>query len=237
MIVVFLGVFIGLQAENWNEARIVRSEAKTYYERLIEDLRAEESTRISQVSYIRRTKQHGEAALSALQQADRSLGEQFLIDVYQASQIWNYRTHRTTYDELISGSIANAIPDADIRLQLANYYVALEGSQIAQQERTSFRNNLRSHMPHDVQSAIRENCGDQHTFQSNNVLQLTLPETCALKLDPEVISDAVSALNSYTDLESDLTRHLADVEMKLVSLERYVAPTREIIERLEEVSR
>jgi len=234
--IVFVGVFIGLQADNWNETRISRAEAKTYYARLIEDLRAEESTRLGQIAYYQRTKKHGEAALRALQQADKSLGEQFLIDVYQATQVWNYSTQRTTYDELLSGSIANAIPDATIRQQLANYYVALESSERRQLERTPFRDNLRGYMTHAVQSTVRKNCGDRFTFQSNYVMQLELPESCELALDPQLVSEAVDALGSYANLEIDLTRHLADVEGKIVSLDSYLPPTRELIEHLEKVS-
>jgi len=233
--IVFVGVFIGLQADTWNETRISKAEAKTYYSRLIEDLRAEESTRLGQIAYYQRTKQHGEAALLSLHQIDKSLGEQFLIDVYQATQVWNYSTQRTTYDELLSGSIANAIPDATLRQQLANYYVALESSERRQLERTPFRDNLRGHMPHAVQSKVRENCGDIFTFQSNYVMQLQLPESCELALDSQLMSEAVDALDSYASLEIDLTRHLADVEGKLVSLESYLPPTRELIGLLEEI--
>ncbi len=234
--IVFVGVFIGLQADNWNETRINKAEAKTYYARLIEDLRAEESTRLGQIAYYQRTKQHGEAALRSLQQADKSLGEQFLIDVYQATQVWNYSTQRTTYDELLSGSIANAIPDATIRQQLANYYVALESSERRQLERTPFRDNLRGYMTHAVQSTVRKNCGDRFTFQSNYVMQLELPESCELALDSQLVSEAVDALGSYANLEIDLTRHLADVEGKIVSLESYLPPTRELIGLLEKIN-
>ena len=234
--IVFVGVFIGLQADNWNETRITKAEAQTYYARLIEDLRAEESTRLGQITYYQRTQQYGEAALRSLQQSDKSLGEQFLIDVYQATQVWNYSTQRTTYDELLSGSIANAIPDATLRQQLANYYVALESSERRQLERTPFRDNLRGFMPHAVQSTVRKNCGDKFTFQSNYVMQLELPESCELALDSQLVSKAVDALGAYANLEVDLTRHLADVEGKLVSLESYLPPTREIIGLLEEIN-
>ncbi len=237
LVIVFLGVFIGLQANNWNEARIAKTEAKTYYMRLIDDMRAEASMQLAQIAYYQRTKQHGEAALRALQQADRLLGQQFLIDIYQATQLFYYVTQRSTYDELLSGSIANAIPDAEVRSQLANYYVALEGAELALRERTAFRYNLRSHMPHAVQSSVRENCGDQFDYQSNSIILLSLPESCDLTLDPLVISEAVSALSSYADLENDLTLNLANIEIKLLSLESYLPPTREIMEHLEEISR
>jgi hypothetical protein len=235
--IVFLGVFIGLQVDNWNDERIDRAEEEIYYSRLVKDLHAEESLRLAQIAYYQRTKQHGEAALAAIHLADDDLGERFLIDLYQATQVWNYTTQRTTYDELISGSIANAIQNVNLRSRLANYYVALESSELAQRERTPFRDNLRAYMPHAVQSSMRQSCGDRHTSREDSVIQLALPEACELNLDSKTISEAVSALSAYSSLENDLTRHLADVEMKLVSLEAYLLPTRELADYLEGIRR
>ena len=39
LLVVVLGVFIGLQVDNWNQSRIEENTVKSYYDRLIEDLR------------------------------------------------------------------------------------------------------------------------------------------------------------------------------------------------------
>ena len=38
LLVVVLGVFIGLQVDNWNQSRIEQNTVKSYYDRLIEDL-------------------------------------------------------------------------------------------------------------------------------------------------------------------------------------------------------
>jgi hypothetical protein len=67
-------------------------------------------------------------------------------------------------------------------------------------------------------------------------MQLKLPEICELALESQLVSEAVGALGSYANLEIDLTRHLADIEGKLVSLEAYLPPTRELIGLLEEIN-
>lgn len=237
IVVVMAGIFLGLQVTNLNEARIAGSATQTYYARLIDDLRAEETSRLTRITYYQRTKQHAEAALYALKQPDNTLGEQFLIDIYQATQIWPYTPQRTTYDELISGSIANAIPDATLRGLLANYFVNLENSKVILQDRTPFRDNLRRHMPHAIQSAVRKNCGDRYDFQSNNILHLILPDTCDLTLDPFAISEAITALRSYGDLEKDLAHHLSDLDSKLTSLDAHLSTTRKVVKKLEEISR
>ena len=87
LFIVFLAVFIGLQADNWNQERIAKETAKTYYSRLIEDMRAEESSRLARITYYRQALEHGKRALLALQQPNNDMGQQFLIDVYQSTQL------------------------------------------------------------------------------------------------------------------------------------------------------
>ena len=43
LLVVVLGVFLGLQVDNWNESRIEGNNVRTYYVRLIEDIRTNEN--------------------------------------------------------------------------------------------------------------------------------------------------------------------------------------------------
>ena len=235
-VIVVIGVFMGIQMNNWNLARIAQQTERDYYARLVEDLRAEESTRVSRIVYYQRTKQHGLAALSALDQADEALGEQFLVDAYQATQIWSYTPYRPNYDELLSIGITNAISNVAFRNRLANYYIGLDNSRTILQERTPFRDSLRSHMPYSVQSAIRNQCGDVFNFQSDNTVQLTLPKSCDLGLAPPIISETISALRSYSEMQRDLTRHLSDVDVKLQSLSADLSSTRENLAFLVEIS-
>ena len=87
-------------------------------------------------------------------------------------------------------------------------------------------------MPYAVQSEIVQHCGDNTSFSDYGIVVVTLPENCDLTLDPILISEALTALGSYTELERDLTRRLADLEGKLTNLESYVRATRDIVARL-----
>jgi hypothetical protein len=236
LIIVFLAVFIGLQADNWNEERLAKLNAKIYYARLIDDLRAEEITRLSRITYYEQTLAHGNAALQSLNQSERVLGEKFLVDLYQVSQIWNYTPQRATYDELLSMGIANAIPDVQIRSRLANYYLGLQNSKEIQQERMPFRQNIRRYMPHFVQNFVRENCGDRFESRDDGVILISLPIECDLALGPTVVDEAVVKTLSYSDLEIDLTQSVADLENKVINLNNYIAPTRELAAHLAELA-
>lgn len=235
--VVVLGVFLGLQVNNWNDARISKNTAQTYYARLIDDLRAEQNSRTARIEYYKITQQHAERAIGILSQRHDSRGGQFLVDAYQATQIWNYAPQRTTYDELLSGGIANAIADPALRSRLANYYTSLEVSRLTQQERTPYRENLRRHMPHRVQARVREECGDTVEVRDNGIVYLVLPESCHVVFDSTTVMDANRALRTYVDFEQDLNRHLADLDSRMLSLESFLEPTDEIVGVLENLIR
>lgn len=235
--VVVLGVFLGLQVNNWNQARISNRTSQTYYARLIDDLRAEQSSRTARIEYYKIAQKHAERAIALLSQPDKRRGEQFLVDAYQATQVWNYTPQRTTYDELLSGGIANAIPDPTLRSRLANFYTSLEISRLTQQERTPYRDNLRRHMPHLVQAKVRQECGDTVEIRDNGIVYLVLPATCNVVFDSTTVTDANRALRSYVDFEQDLNRHLADLDSRMLSLQSFLEPTGEIVSVLENLIR
>lgn len=232
LFILFLAVFVGLQADNWNEERIAKKNAKIYYERLIADLESEERTRLTRIRYNEQTLAHGKSALEALRQTESKNNEALLIDLYQATQIWNYTPQRATYDELLSVGIANAIPNIEVRTRLANYYLGLQNSQMIQQERTPYRQSLRRFMPHVIQNAVRENCGDIFESGEDGVVLIYLPEECSLSLDQAVIDSAVEQTLRYENLEVDLTQRLADLENKLTNLGNYITPTSELAAQL-----
>ena len=93
--IVVVGVFLGTQANNWNQDRVERSEAHEYRAQIIDTLRANEADIAARAHYYRQVRAHAIAALNALKQPDSSLGEPFLIDTYQASQVWQRPFERT----------------------------------------------------------------------------------------------------------------------------------------------
>jgi hypothetical protein len=235
LLIVFLAVFVGLQADNWNQDRIAKSNAKIYYERLIQDLRAEVDTRLARAAYYTQALKDGEAALEALSQSGAADNEQLLIGLYQATQLWNYSPQRATYDELLAIGIANAIPNAKVRGRLANYYLGLTNSKEIQQEKTPYRQNLRRYMPHDVQILVREQCGDIFEFREDGVVLISLPAECELGLADVELANAVAATRLYEDLQIDLTHRLGDLENKILNLQNYIPPTEQTIEQLQDL--
>lgn len=220
LLVVILGVFIGLQVDNWNQSRIEQNAANSYYDRLIEDLRTNADTFQARQDYYRDVQAHGQSALDTLQGTKIASSEQFLIDAYQASQIWQVFINRAAYDEILSVGAMNTIPDIDARSKLTNYHSVFSGISPQLNTLSAYRETVRSYIPIEIQRNITRNCGDNISVNDKGAIQNHLPDKCNPKLDPAVTSLAKDALIIAPGLGTQLTRRLADLDLKLIILER-----------------
>ena len=220
LLVVVLGVFIGLQVDNWNQTRIEQNTVKSYYERLIEDLRTNADSFQARQDYYRKVQAHGQSALDTLQGSQTTPAEQFLIDAYQASQIWQVFINRAAYDEILSVGAMNTIPDIDARSRLTNYHSAFEGIAPQLNSLSTYRETIRSYIPIEIQRSITGNCGDTITVNAKGAIQNDLPDQCELNLEATLTASAKDALIIAPELETQLTRRLADLDMKLKILQR-----------------
>jgi hypothetical protein len=233
LLVVVIGVFLGLQVDNWNETRIERNNVRTYYVRLIEDIRTNENSLLAHQAYYQNVRSHGEVALQALQTPQENLGEQFLIDLYQATQIWQTVFSRAAYDEVLSVGAMNTIPDVDARSRLANYYVAADAVSTQLLERSAYRETVRARMPIGVQRRIETNCGDTVTVASNGALITSFPDNCKLGLSRSEVEDAIESLLGSPMLATQLNRRLSDLDTKLRIMYRNVERSRDLADYLE----
>ena len=78
--IVIAGVFLGMQASNWNQERIERRQAREYRLMLIDDLDSNLANMANRKEYYRWVRDEALATLAALKRPSGELGEQFLID-------------------------------------------------------------------------------------------------------------------------------------------------------------
>jgi len=218
--IVVVGVFLGTQANNWNEERIERAAAADYRRQIIDDLNSNESDIAGRKAYYQTVRAHALAALAAIEAPSRPRGEPFLIDAYQASQVWLRPLTRTGYDEMTGAGLSKRLGDRQARSRLTAYYTQIRQFDITALNMTSYRERLRRVMPYKVQSAVHRQCGD-HVFTLPGGAQMAaLPDTCSLGLDPSTVTMAVSRIER-ADLGEDLTRHIADIDQKIAGFDRF----------------
>lgn len=220
VVIVVVGVFLATQANNWNEARIERAAAADYRREIVADLKANELDLASRKAYYGAVRAHAIAALDAIESPARPRGEGFLIDTYQASQVWARPLTRAAYDEMIGAGLSRSIGNRETRSRLTAFYTQIRQFDVTALGVTSFRERLRRALPYSVQEVIRRKCGDRVTTLRGGAQIAAFPERCALGLDMAEIRSATARLDA-ADLNEDLTRHIADLDQKLAGYERF----------------
>ena len=220
LLIVVVGVFLGTQANNWNQARIERAAAADYRREIVADLKANELDLSSRNAYYGAARTHAIAALAAIEAPAAARGEQFLIDAYQASQVWSRPLTRAAYDEMVGAGLSRTIGDKEVRSRLTTYYTQIRQFDVTALTVTSYRERARRALPYSVQSAIAGKCGDRVTTLRTGAQIATFPESCVLGLDKAEI-DAASARLTAADLSEDLTRHIADLDQKIAGFKRF----------------
>lgn len=235
LIVVTIGVFIGIQVSNWNSARIERDEVRAYRAQIIDDLKANEQELAERLHYYRQVRVHALGAMAALERA-APRGEAFLVDSYQASQVSPLWIERSAYDEMIASGLAKSFGGPAVRRRLSSYYAATTRLEAASIFDTGYRERIRRAMMFAVQRRLRERCSDLIAISQEGRETITLPKRCSLQLPSTMISQAATDLSDVPELEEELTRHIADLDIKIARFDRWLRlarETRQVLEKLE----
>ena len=233
--IVIIGVFIGLQASNWNAGRIERGEVRQYRAHIVENLTANEREIANGGRYYRQVREHALAALNTLE-GNGPRDEAFLVHAYQASQYWPVRMERSAYDEMIASGMAKSFGNASVRAQLSSYYAGLDQFEESVTSNTAYRERIRRALLFPVQQQVRRRCNDVLVKAPSGAQHATLPDRCALQLPAALVALAAARLDQTDELDQDLTRHVGDLEQKIALFDRLLRRTRQIrldLERLE----
>ena len=214
--IVIVGVFLGTQANNWNEARLAAQEARTYRERLAEEARANLIDLQARQAYYNDVRQHALAALRMYDLDASQLGEAFLVHSYQASNINARKLRRSTYDELVAAGSLSKVGDQDLRNLAEAFYQGLVVLDTDNQHLPPYRERARREIPYDVVARIREQCGDIVSENSGTVI-FKVPPKCELSLEERVIRKAVAQLKTAPEMDRDLSRYIVDMDLRIAN--------------------
>ena len=208
--IVVVGVFIGIQVANWNEARVNDARASGYLERIHNDLEADLTNYRDRIHFWATVSDYGRKGLAYADTGRTSDMTQWnlLLAYFQASQVGEFVTTGTTYEELKSAGELGLITNIDLRNALGMYYT--NAGNPALSERPAYRENVRGIIPLDVQLYIWTNC-----YASNEQAEQQL-RACASPVSEERAAEIVSAIGSDKSLMSELrywmsTMHVASI--------------------------
>ena len=113
--IVVVGVFIGMQASNWNQQRATNEQSAVFTARLKADLREEDWVYQFLIAYNREVLANANKAVNALDGKATISDEALLVSAYRATQYRNWLRRRATYDELVSTGAIGLIRDQNLR--------------------------------------------------------------------------------------------------------------------------
>ena len=220
LVIVVLGVFLGTQVSNWNADRLAQERGHTYRARIVRDIADNEHDMQARRAYYLQVKRFSERVLADLDGVARAPDEELLIDAYQATQIYPRPMVRSSYDDAVSMGALDTLGDDAVRQKIANYYVAVTTSEATFRNVPQYRETARRGIPYHAQERIRTNCAEQMATSATGFVTLSLPEHCDLDLSREELARAAARVRAIPEIELDLTRHLADIDQKLIQFDR-----------------
>jgi hypothetical protein len=220
-LITVLGVFIGLQVSNWNEARLDRERARGYLDRIHADLGADLNNYRNRLSFWAAVSSYGRSGLAY---AETGAGGDdkwaLLLAYFQASQVEEYFTTSTTYEELRSAGQLNLIADLSLRNDLASYYTNAANPTLS--ERPIYRVHVRSVIPLDVQSYIWRHCYSTDAIDEQQL------RPCASPLSPAKAAQIVDAISSDRTLMGELRYWMSTLEVASLIGQQRIATAQRI---------
>lgn len=201
LVVVVLGVFIGVQASNWNQARADAQLGRNYAQRLIHDLNAD-------LAGVRAEGAYYSAVLQSVRKTDELLREpdpdprELVVNAYRASEILYNPPVRATWDQIVSSGHLGLLPAGAVESGLSKYFAFDTALDIYNTGRGSdYRKTVREIIPLGMQIAMHKTCSDVRDGGGNIT---GFAEHCEFDADPAALKAVAAALRGNPEVVASL---------------------------------
>lgn len=229
LVVVVVGVFIGVQASNWNADRQTDAKAADFTQRLRADLREEAWSYEYEIGYSNEVLANAKRAADGLSGKTPLSDEALLVTAYRASQYRFNIRRRATYDELTSTGEIGLIHDPTLRELAMRVYTAPMFEGIRDEGlKNPYRAAFRMAIPHDIQHTLAAVCGDRLVPTGDyKAINQSLDYACSTGLSPQSIAASAAVLRSDPQFLQLLRLRIADVETNQGNLTVFYKDIRE----------
>jgi hypothetical protein len=227
-VIVVVGVFIGLQVNNWNEAREKMARAEVLSQRLKDDFGIDLWVASSLLDYNRAVYENALLVLDDLTGAAPLLNDKFMVAAFRASQFNNYLPRSSTYRELVATGGLELVAKTSLGWVATIFYESpMIPDMVADGRTSNYRRLYRSIAPIRVQLHIAAQCGDRYGSADdklNHVSLISYP--CELELPSAAILEAASALRGRPELAEALRLRIATLATQNYDVGRLLESTK-----------
>lgn len=230
-LIVVVGVFFGIQASNWNDARIERAETV----RVLRGLRPELHNLVASFGILRSyyvvTRRYADTAFAGWRGDPGVSDRDFVIAAYQASQNTFTGINNNSWSEIFGSDRLRGLEDQRLREELA-LLMTTDYAILEKELFSAYREQVRKVIPEDIQDAIRAQCGDQRV---GGLGYVQLPPTCTLDIPEDRFPIAAKALRDRPELVGELRWHFAAVASYVSNIENLETFARSVSRQLESI--
>ncbi|MFL6763997.1 MAG: hypothetical protein ACJ8FO_02240 [Sphingomicrobium sp.] len=228
-LIVVIGVFVGVQASNWNQARLNKHETQHLLRRIEPEIDQILTFAATSRDYYATSGRYAQTAFAAWAGDPKVSDNDFVVAAYQASQIHGFNQSQSWAAAFGADQLRNVDNDR-VRIPLARLMTFDTSNLNATAVASRYREDVRMVIPDAVQSEIRRSCGDR--LVPGETFDFSLPEECPLQLNPKTAQSVAAMLRAHPELARELRLHLAGVSNFLLNLMQYEGEARLVRDRL-----
>lgn len=217
-LIVASGVFLGIQASNWNQTRLEKRETERLLKRIEPEVDQIMVFSANARDYYATTRRFAESALAGWRGDPTVSDNDFVVGAYQASQAHGLNQSQSWAAVFGADQLRN-VDDDRLRIPLARLMTFNVEGLNSQAVWTRYREDVRMVIPDEVQQAIRQSCGDR--LRPGETFDFALPHTCPVTLDSKLAAQVARDLRAHPELAGELRMHLAVVSSYLNNLTQY----------------
>ena len=213
-IIVVVGVFIGLQVSNWNDARITHARGADFTKRLIVDVNREQENVQNIYDYLKDVRSEALKAHDSLTGRERLSDEALLGAIFRATQFMWYTRERSTYDEIIAAGALELIEDRKLRKLAVQYFNSQTLDRLRNDgKQLQYTRVIHELIPPRILQALIESCGDKILKSAYGEFPLfSLAYPCQFtSLKANALRSLVSEIESRPEIIPLLRQRIANI--------------------------
>jgi len=210
-LIVVIGVFVGMQVNNWNAARADRLAERAFIEVLRDQISGEAEDMRGYVEFLDADARHGARAVAALDAAEPCTSDCWgtIMDFLLASQWANVKGDDTAFEEVRRTGLPR---DRALKAVITHYYALQDQLASIVTELPAYREQVRSIIPAAAQQHFWRNC-----YRVEGRKQFFI-ENCPPALDEGAARAVVDALRAETSLKGSLNYWLSTISVVRTTL-------------------
>jgi hypothetical protein len=233
VMIVVVGIFIGLQVDDWNNERKESNEERELLGRLLVDIDKNVQLALMRQGFFDVVQQDSKLVLNYLRSPETVQVEpaRLLTAIYNSSHVSPGTFDTTTFEEMSSNGKLGIIKNVALRDAMTSYYHSVTGwSRFWDLDRSGpLRGSVRRIIPYETQFDIVKFC---EVIEGKYVN--TLMSDCTIEVNEEVSRALISNFSTEPLIAENLNYRISRNQLITVLINLYLASSLELKSSLEE---